>query len=381
MNRIQKIFLAFLIYASTLVLMPQAVIYLIIAVIGFTFWLFKMQRLGVGKSDLLYILFIGISFLIYFIGKPFATSASSKSLNDLIPYSIFIIATINFSKFLNKEIIRIIFYIILFETIIGILQYLMGVRYFIEPITSNSQELGDSDYLYYNKVYGLSTVTSIFALKIFIGILLTHYLCFKGKKRSLFYTILMFGLIVTFNRTAIVASIIFVLIIIFTQIKQGNQKLKILTLFGSIISLIFIYNYFDVIENQFFRGREVDLSGRDKVFPYYIDFIANYPFFGNYFTKLWVEITSGRIYHAHSSYLQTLSNMGLPIGIAIFTYIFSKISKLNYMFIIPMLIYSAFQYGILWGVSFMDIIFFYILFVSHKIRPEERGYFGTITKH
>ena len=360
MNRIQKIFLAFLIYASTLVLMPQAVIYLIIAVIGFTFWLFKMQRLGVGKSDLLYILFIGISFLIYFIGKPFATSASSKSLNDLIPYSIFIIATINFSKFLNKEIIRIIFYIILFETIIGILQYLMGVRYFIEPITSNSQELGDSDYLYYNKVYGLSTVTSIFALKIFIGILLTHYLCFKGKKRSLFYTILMFGLIVTFNRTAIVASIIFVLIIIFTQIKQGNQKLKILTLFGSIISLIFIYNYFDVIENQFFRGREVDLSGRDKVFPYYIDFIANYPFFGNYFTKLWVEITSGRIYHAHSSYLQTLSNMGLPIGIAIFTYIFSKISKLNYMFIIPMLIYSAFQYGILWGVSFMDIIFFYI---------------------
>lgn len=361
-NKLSSLLLALLIYAPTLVLAPQAFIYIIIAFIGLVTWMFTMNRRGLVKKDLFFIFFIVLSFLIYFVGKPYAISDDSKSLNDYVPYSVFIIATIGFSNLVHREVIKYLLFFILLETVIGVVQYIIGVPYFIKPISTGMQEFGESELLYYNKVYGFSPVTSIFALKIFVGFLLLHFYKLPFKLGIMLYFVLCMGLIATFNRTAILSSMFFVAILVFINIKNYNINVKILALFALIGIVFIIINNFDYIENQFFRGKDMDLSGRDFVFPYYLGFIAEHPFFGNYFTKHWVDFGGGRVYHAHNSYLQTFANMGLIIGILLFLLFISKINKKNYLYIIPILLYSSFQYGILWGVSFLDILFFAFLF-------------------
>src|SRR5690606_19804209 len=123
---------------------------------GLMTWVFKMQNRGLIKEDRFYIFCIVLSLLRYFVDKPYALSGDSKSLNDFLPYSIFIVATIVFSSHINRDVIKYLLFFILFETTIGIVQYIIGVPYFIKPLATGMQEFGESEYLYYNKVYGLS---------------------------------------------------------------------------------------------------------------------------------------------------------------------------------------------------------------------------------
>lgn len=363
MNRLRPILLSFLVVAPTLVFVPQVFAYLTIAAIGLINWAYLIRIKGVRRDDVFHIIFLCISFLVYFVGSRYAMEAFSKSLNDFVPYSLFIVATIYFAKLLRPSIIKWICYFILLESILGIIQYIIGVPYFFKPSSIGMQEFGESEYLYYNKVYGLSAVTSVFALKIFIGFILVYYLNFRKKVRVIAYLILAAGLIATFNRTAMVSSTVFGLLVMFANFRQkGHTTTKVLLLLSAIILSAIVYLNFDIIELQFFRGKEMDLSGRDHVFPYYIQFIEDHPFWGNFFTKHWAELKPGRIYHAHNSYLQTFANMGLVFGGLLLLYMISKINKNNYIFVLPILLYSGFQYGILWGVSLMDIVFFYFLF-------------------
>ena len=370
MKDYKVIITALLIYMSTLVLFPQSIIYIVISIIGLIVWLFNMEKRGLKKEDLFFILVIAVSFFLYFIGKPYALITDSKSLNDFIPYTFFLITTINFSRVLNKKILMYILYFILFETVLGLIQYGLGIPYFIAPSLSSQQEFVDSEYLYYNKVYGLSAVTSVFAMKIFIGVLITHYLKLSLKKQYLYYLILGFGLIATFNRTSIVAATIFTIIVLFQNVKNGSVRLKFLTMLAAVTVFFTVFNNIDIIENQFFRGKELDMSGRDMVFPYYLGFIEEHFFFGNFFSKHWVELQKGRVYHAHNSYLQTFANMGVFFGGILIVYILRRVKSFNYLYLVPILIYSGFQYGILWGVSFLDIIFFYFLFNLNESSKE-----------
>lgn len=367
MNNLTRLFLSILVYLPTLVLVPQAFIYIVISLIGLVKWMTDLQFNKIKKEDVFYILFLSISFLIYFVGKPYAIVDYNKSINDFIPYTLFIVTTIKFSGILDQKIIRFILIIIIIESLIGILQYVIGVPYFIKPTAVGMQEFGESEYLYYNKVYGFSAVTSIFAMKIFVGILLNYYCPSSKLIKRIFYIILFAGLLVTFNRTAIVSSIIFFSIVFMANIRHGNIRLKIFTFFSLIALIVVVALNIDVLENQFFRGKEVDMSGRDLVFPYYLNFIIDNPIFGNFFSKHWAELQVDRVYHAHNSFLQTFTNMGLFFGGILVVFLLRKITKQNYFYVIPILIYSLFQYGILWGVSFLDVIFFFFLLNFKKV--------------
>src|SRR5690606_17058575 len=231
---------------------------------------------------------------------------------------------------INRDVIKYLLFFILFETTIGIVQYIIGVPYFIKPLATGMQEFGESEYLYYNKVYGLSAVTSVFSQKIFVGFLLLYLYRVPLKLRIILYSVLCMGLIVTFNRTAIVSSLFFAILILIINIRNYNFKVKFLILFALLVVASILLTNLDYIESQFFRGKGVDLSGRDFVFPYYMNFIAENLYFGNFFTKHWVDFGNGRVYHAHNSYLQTFANMGLIIGALVFLFIITKINKKNY---------------------------------------------------
>lgn len=353
-------FKALLIYSPTLILLPQSIIYVIISLLGIHYFISDLKSNRIYKKDVFLFCFVLLSLLVYFILDP-VSDVQSRSVNDLIPYSVFLLTTIFFARHVNEKVLHYILYFVLIEILVGIGEYVIGKPYIIKPAVTGEMEFGESALLYYNRVYGLSQAVSIFGYKIFIGIILLFFLKVK-KYKYLMLIWLLIGLYITFNRTAIVGSIVFLILYNLKQIKYLSIKYKFLLVLFSIGIFVLTYVNIDRVSNQFFRGKENgDLSGRDRIFPYYIDFIESNLLLGNNFHKLWGQI-GGSIYHAHNSYLQSLANMGIVFFILLLVYLLSFVNKKNIVFLFPLFLYSSFQYGILWGVSFLDIIFFSLLF-------------------
>ncbi|MBK5209054.1 MAG: oligosaccharide repeat unit polymerase [Flavobacteriaceae bacterium] len=372
MNRkIRNILLAILIYSPTLVNAPLTIIYLIISFIGFLYLLNDFQRKNIYNTDYFLMLFLVTSLIIYIFGYGFRIDFEGKSFNEYVPYTLFIVTTIYFSRHLNRIIIEYILWFILTEVVIGIILYILGIQYIFKPTSIGETEFGSSELYYYNKVYGLSAVSSVYAQKIFSGFLLLYFLKVK-KFKFLILGILFMGLLITFNRTAIVSTIIFFIFLGIKELKNINI-IRAILLFGFLITITIIsYQYFEEIVFQFFRGSDVvDYSGRDTVFTAYISFIENNFIFGNFVNKVWMELEIGRIYHAHNSYLETLASLGALLSLMLFIYLWKVIKKEHLKYIVPILVYSLFQYGILWGVSYLDIIFFYFIFSLNKAEDQK----------
>lgn len=356
--------LALLIYSPTLIVLPQSIMYIIISAIGGAFLLVDIKKRNLYKQDFILFIFVLLTAIVYFATSPISNVAS-RSANDFIPYTIFLLTTIFFSRHLNDRVMHIILYIICFEILIGIIEYfVLKQAYIVKPSVTGETEFGESQLLYYNRVYGLSQAVSILAYKVFIGIILVFFLKIK-KYKFLIIALLLVGLYITFNRTAIVGSIMFLGIYGISQLQKVKFGYKIILAIFLVILTYYIGANSDAIMNQFLRGKEGDLSGRDMIFPYFFDFIKNNLLLGNNIHKMWGKVGDS-VYHAHNSYLQSLANLGIIFFILLWIYILSFMKKNNLIFLIPILIYSSFQYGILWGVSFMDIIFFYLLFKSQN---------------
>jgi len=364
--KLSQFLLAFIIYAPTLVIIPQIAVYVLISIIGLVYLFQDLKTRVIEKNDLLLFLIFLISLPIFFLGEDYKTDFVSKSVNDYIPYLFFLITTVFFAKRVNPETLKIILIFIVIESIVGIIEFLIGKPYLISPgLSRGENSFGETNFLYYDRVYGLSTVVSVFAQKVFTGILLVYFLKIKKYKIPLILTLL-FAVLVSFNRTAIVAIVIFYGILFLISLKKLNSKKILLISLGLTILIFLVYQYFNVILYQFNRGQgDVDLSGREMVFPEFFKFISNHLIYGNYCHKLWIFI-NGAIYHAHNSYLQTFANNGIFLGSLIFVYLFKLLNKNNIRFLFPILMYSTFQYGILWGVSYLDILFFSFIYISRN---------------
>lgn len=172
---------------------------------------------------------------------------------------------------------------------------------------------------------------------------------------------------ITFNRTSIVSTLVFGLILYYPKLKKINFKQFLLSTVVVITGGIVFYRNLNTILFQFFAGEgEVDLSGRDMVFPAFLNFIENNLLFGNFVDKVWMELSPGRIYHAHNSFLETMASLGIILSVLFFIYLYKIIPKKSLLYIIPIFVYSMFQYGIFWGVSYLDIVFFSFIYYFHN---------------
>lgn len=354
------IFAGLLVYLTSFVIAPISLIYPIIVFIGLVIFVKKINYRLINIEEFLFVLMIFISILEFVVGYKYAKIDNSVSvMGNFIPYALMIICTIYFSQSLNDSVMYTVFYILILELLVGIGEFIIGIPYIFEPKVSEvDTEFGTTSLLYFNRVFGLSASVSVFAQKSMVALILLFYLSFRKRARVFYCMIIICSFIVSFNRTAILSSLFFLFAIL---LKYINWKYMVLIL---LVITYVMYINFDILLLQFFRGKsDIDLSGRDLIFPYYIQFITDNTLFGNFGHKLWFSYSSAKVYHAHNSYLQTLASLGLLPCILLVVYILRSIKK-NFgilFFIFPIMIYSLFQFGVFWGVSFLDIIFFYLL--------------------
>lgn len=297
---------------------------------------------------------------------------SDISIKYLMPYSLLIIFTVAISEKVDNRFIKWFIFITILEILLGLLELNAGVVSFW---ALNDKELIESGLLYDRKVYGFDSNSSGFAYRVVFSALLYHkYREARIIKEIPFYITILIGIIISFNRTGILAFSFFIFLCIY------RSKYKILLLIPPIFFAIYIVTnpvLWDIVLSQLTRG-DTDfstvnaLSERDIVYPFYLQYIKENFFMGYGSFKYFADIMSdGRMFHAHNAYLQTMANNGVPISLLYFGLIVSNINKRNYLYVLPILLMAFFQCLILWGISLPDIIFYKFLFnKNNETKPD-----------
>lgn len=311
------------------------------------------------------VLFFAAIFILTFnivLGPVVLTVDRGRYLDDT-PYIIFLILSLFFAKFISSKDLQVIQWLITFEIIIGVLEYIANVPTFFRNLTPIN-ELPDSDLLYQRKVFGISANSSVLAAK---TVYLFTITCLQlktttesKKKYYLFLAITLIGLVITFNRTALISVLVSLCIFFF-------KNIRLIIMFFLPLSILSLVNI-DNILKQLNRGKStIDYSGRDQIFSYFYSFWQENLLLGNMGKKLLWE-TRGISWHAHNSYLEFIASNGLIVTFLFIISWFFIFKKKTYI-VIPILIYSLFQYGFLWGVTFYDIVIFSILYIYKPNTP------------
>ena len=320
-------------------------------------------------------LFIIILIIVSCFFNSFFSIRNISNLSDIVPYTILMLLSYYYSFQITKKHLLILINLILIESIVVLFEYAVGVNTFIPQLNYLNESIGlGREDLYNTRPLGLSSNSSVVAIKIFLAFLLLDYLNLKSFKFQIFRIFFLAAMFLTFNRTILLVLFIYLFLqniycykkiyldFLYFKLLKNNQ---IKFIFGTVLIfsfLIFSILYLDSIINQFTRGTgKMNLSGRDEIWAKFIDFIYSHFWFGNGSAKVYVDYYTHPI-HAHNSFLQTFANNGIFIFLMFLVLIFININRKNMIYIFSIMMVSMFQYGIFWGISLMDILFFVILF-------------------
>lgn len=369
--------IGFLIYLATDYHIPH-MLYLVPFIILF---ILNYKRIDFNLRN------ININYFIIFIivGLSFINILFLKNIRaiDFVPYTVLMIPGFFIAKFIKKIDLKIIVLFILFESLVSIIEYVLG----ISTIFYKSDfyvKYKVYKFFYFTRTYGLSSNSSIFALKLLLAILLIDYFDLFKKYKTLIMIVLFFGILFSFSRTVIIVLVFYYvmqLIAFFIKtISNPHQKFKFSKYFYFTSAMIFVIFIFISISinisknpfyNQITRGKNhIELSGREEIWPQFIDEIKSNLIFGNHSKKFLANYRGGKI-HAHNSFLQTLANNGIIIFVFFILLLLININKNNILYILTLTLYSMTQYGYFWGISLTDIILFlFFIYNNQTVKAE-----------
>jgi hypothetical protein len=351
-----------LLYLATLSFVPIFVGY-------FSFFFIKKEKL-INDFKLDVNVFIILLIVLFTTFNKLLNIDKVETIKDLVPETILMILMYWISKSFDSKAIKVFILFTVFETFIVFLEYSLNINSFFPSLY---QEYIESDLLYYRRPYGLSANTSVVALKIFLCLLVfVRYKVFSRNSRIIIFVVLMAGIILTFNRTAMVSILIFFILWFIKTVDLSKKSIPLL-LFALALFVLLLPN-FQTITYQITRGREgLDIiSSRMVIWEDFYNFIKENTLFGNNSYKYFTEF-NGRRAHGHSSYLQIIATHGILISLLFFVLIFRNLNKSNYIFVVPILFFSLTQYGIFWGFSITDIMIYVFLFnrIENEALPKE----------
>ena len=251
------------------------------------------------------------------------------------------------------------------EIAIGAYEYAMGQVALTETQAAMAdQELAaESLLLYGNRVFGLSSNSSIFAEKIFLSLLLLVAVPGMFKRRTLPLLFIATGLFFSFSRTAIISSLLFVVLLATAgRLNWRNVALGVggIAVIGAVIGV-----NIDTVVLQFTRGRN-ELSHSELARLYFwqkaLELLVEDPLFGNGSLTFRVDdFVTGIPQHVHNSLLMLFTKHGLLIPLPLVAYILLNLRLTNWRVVVAMLSFSLTQYFVFWNLSVPDIVFFYFL--------------------
>ncbi len=319
----------------------------------------------IDRNYLIILTIIVLGFVNLLIGSGFSIAKNEL----MIPYTTGMIFAYFIAKNLSKKDFEVLVILILIEVVVAIIEYIVGVNTFFTWNPFYEHFDPENKLLYFSRPLGLSSNSSLLALKALISILLIERFGLFKRFKWVAYGFLFSAFVLTFSRTVIFSVLIFYfLLFVSTFLKDSFlhplYKIKYFYNYFIIIFIIFFLGVFFLInfsnvENQMTRNGKPILSGREMIWPQFKNFIEAHPVFGNHSKKLLVDYhESEQVAHAHNSYLETLASQGIIIFGFFLLLIFLNLSVENFIFIFVLLIYSLTQYGVFWGISLTDIILF-----------------------
>ena len=300
------------------------------------------------------------------------------------------------SKSVNKEVLKYVIYFILIESVFAITEYICGVTTFFTSL-SLYFEFTSYDLLYYTRVFGLSENSSGFSIKLFLGVLLLNIVSFGKVKRLVFELLIMMASVFVFGRIAMISILVFYILKLINSLLSKKKNIFVeyipIILFVLFFSINFTWSVTqftrnhsnvtsgrielhggesvssnDLVEGSFTENMGIDkieMAGRNEIWNSYFNFSLDNLLLGNKAKKYMLGT-----YHAHNSYLEVLASFGILVFLSL-SFIFAfNISKENYIYVLAILFISLGQYVIFWGISFFDIIFYYLAF-HYKIKNEK----------
>lgn len=370
------------------------------------------------KKHLVSVWLIGLIILVGLILKALR-GATVCSLRDyysafmLLPF-LFLIA----KDFFNETTKKIIVGFVLVEIFVAVFEFLTAQRtlFFHEEITS----VFSYDSLYKSRVYGFASNSPIFALRIFIAFTFVFQIQFKAFIKALIYSILIVGVLISFNRTIILICFLLIFLgflrSLFPVITKGFKQLKSSEFiqFSSLLVVLLVSIQIPYLKNSFTKGESsektevpdtwkikeahlscvdqhslemkdipdlnlpiwmtsyvsessenLNSSGRTIIWLNYMSFIFEHPLIGNGTHKISLRILNknneNEYIHAHNSFLQYAATNGLLMLFLMLLLLFLKWNWRNSILIFCIIIYSQLQYGIFWGISLLDIYFIYLI--------------------
>lgn len=333
---------------------------------GIVYYLINRFKILPDSLSICCLCILVLSFINQTIG--FLNGYIPQSFLEFLPYSFLILVTIQLAKNTDERVLLVFVCCLIVEVFVGIYQKMNGIVSFYDI----SKELVEGDGMLYNtKVFGLSTNSSGFAAKVFLALMIYQYYDFNKKiSPYFFYSVIIIGLLLSFNRSVILGAATFSFITLLQNKKKRRMAILLFLGVPVLLYLIFQDDLVELVMKQFLRGHEdiasAGFSEREIIFPYFVDFISNHLWLGNNSYKLLIDMGDGRILHAHNSYLQTLATNGIIISLLYCYLIFHKMTLKNMKFILPFLIISITQTFILWGISLADLVLYAILLSDNR---------------
>lgn len=288
----------------------------------------------------------------------------------------------------DRKVFRALLLLTSIEVVFGCFEYAFGTTSFFTSLPKQYDFI-DYESLYHTRVFGFGENSTYLAQKAILGIVLLYFVDLGLKTWQLlgFFTAMTIGLVITFGRTTLVVfafcilfyflvkaiNVLFKRQIIF---QNWNKSLAWVTL-GLVGFIAATFSFWvrqftrldlipraldeDSVLNDLGMGN-IEMAGRRDLWTKAIEFIGEHPWFGNNGERYLIQGV-----HAHNSFLEFAATHGLLLlGVLLF-FILKHVNKANFIFVGMMVLYSMGQFGILWDISFLDIVFYAVLLFSAKI--------------
>lgn len=403
-DNLSHIILALLIYLPTCAYMPLALYLVLIACaiyLNFEYLITYTRQLFKGKViDRPLTFFLGLALAALILRL--CDYSQWESIRDHYSYAYLFPLTYLVAKTVSTRpaIFKYILYFIIIEAVFAFLEYLGGFTTFFTGL-KNYREFESYELLYFTRVFGLSENSSGLSLKYIVGLMILAFetVKLKPKMKLIFEFVLLGSSLLTFGRIALVAIGFYYGVKGFDSLFiRKNFRFKTFLPFGALL-LVFAINPIWT-KNQFTRNNikvsesrliisadgsgttggavtsdldfteelgidKIDMSGRNEIWNAFLNFTADHLWWGNMGKKYMIQN-----FHAHNAYIEFLSSFGIILTTLLLVFVGSYINLNNYVFIVSLMFLAIGQYLIFWGISFFDIIFYYLLFFYKPINEQ-----------